>query len=160
MRYGGAKTQEEKKQKVAEFKGKFKDHLDLLIDADHPDIGPKNNQFLWVHGRLKGGRSDFFTRFVKEGLGSVNFHGHTTVCQGSLYFTGKAMSEQYGFDERKEKTGWHGGEKFFWQADQSGAQFILFIGSSPFEANYPPLRAPNIIRGMGSDMWHRGTRYN
>ncbi|HLF86320.1 MAG TPA: molybdopterin-dependent oxidoreductase, partial [Nitrospiria bacterium] len=146
----GAKTQEEKKHKVAEFKGKFKDHLDLLIDPDHPDLGPKNNQFLWVHGRLKGGRSDFFTRFVKEGLGSVNFHGHTTVCQGSLYFTGKAMSEQYGFDEKKEKTGWHGGEKFFWQADQSGAQFILFIGSSPFEANYPPLRTPNITDGLST----------
>lgn len=143
-----AKTAEEKTKKVGEFKEKFKDHLHLLIDPDHPDLGPKNNQFLWIHGRLKGGRSEFFSRFVKDGLGSVNFHGHTTVCQGSLYFAGKAMSEQYGFDEKKGKTDWFGGEKFFWQADQSAAEFILFVGSSPFEANYPPLRVPHITTGL------------
>jgi len=145
-----AKEPADKQAKVAEFKSKFRDHLDLLIDPDHPDFGPKNNQFLWIHGRLKDGRKQFFERFVKDGMGSVNFHGHTTVCQGSLYFTGKAMSEQYGFDEKKEKADWFGGEKFFWQADQSGAEFILFVGCSPFEANYPPLRTPNITEGMES----------
>lgn len=145
-----AKTPEDKTKKVSEFKERFKDHLHLMIDPDHPDLGPKNNQFLWIHGRLKGGRSDFFSRFVKDGLGSVNFHGHTTVCQGSLYFAGKAMSEQYDFDEKKGKTDWFGGEKFFWQADQSAAEFILFVGSSPFEANYPPLRAPHITTGLTS----------
>ena len=143
-----AKTPEEKKKKVGEFREKFKDHLNLLIDPDHPDLGPKNNQFLWIHGRLKAGRAEFFQRFVKEGLGSANFHGHTTVCQGSLYFAGKAMSEQYGFDEAKGKADWFGGDKFFWQADQSGSEFILFVGSSPFEANYPPLRTPSITEGL------------
>lgn len=145
-----AKTPAEKKALVASFQEKFKDHLDVLIDREHPDLGPKNNQFLWVHGRLKAGRADFFSRFVKEGLGSANFHGHTTVCQGSLYFAGKAMSEQYGFDEKTKKADWYGGEKFFWQGDQSGAEFILFVGSSPFEANYPPLRTPNITTGLTS----------
>jgi len=74
----------DKKQAVAQFREKFSDHLHLLIDPEHPDFGPKNNQFLRIHGRLKGGRFDFFSRFVKDGLGSVNFHGHMTVCQGSL----------------------------------------------------------------------------
>ncbi|KAF0245711.1 MAG: tetrathionate reductase subunit [Planctomycetota bacterium] len=134
----------DKKTAVAAFREKFKDHLHLLIDPEHPDFGPKNNQFLWIHGRLKGGRSEFFKRFVQDGLGSANFHGHTTVCQGSLYFAGKAMSEQW------TKDGWAGGEKFFWQADQSGAEFIIFVGSSPFEANYPPLRTPNITEGLTS----------
>jgi tetrathionate reductase subunit A len=143
-----AKEPEEKKIKINEFKIKFADHLHYLIDPDHPDLGPKNNQFVWVHGRLKAGRSDFFKRFVQDSLGSNNFHGHTTVCQGSLYFTGKAMSEQFGFDEKKQKVGWHGGDKFFWQADQHGAEFIIFAGSSPFEANYPPLRVPNITNGV------------
>ncbi|MBI4511323.1 MAG: molybdopterin-dependent oxidoreductase [Deltaproteobacteria bacterium] len=145
-----AKTPEEKRQKVARFKERFKDQLHLLIDPDHPDLGPRNNQLLWVHGRLKAGRQEFFTRFVKEGLGSVNFHGHTTVCQGSLYFAGKAMSEQFGFDEKKRQASWHGGEKFFWQGDQSGAEFMIFVGSSPFEANYPPLRTPHITTGLTS----------
>ncbi len=142
------KTPKEKKQKVAEFKERFKEHLGVLIDPEHPDLGPKNNQFLWTHGRLKAGRSEFFKRFVQEGLGSANFHGHTTVCQGSLYFAGKGMSEQYGFDEQKKQAGWYGGEKFFWQADQNWSEFIIFVGSSPFEANYPPLRTPGITMGL------------
>jgi anaerobic selenocysteine-containing dehydrogenase len=143
-----AGTAEEKKRKVEEFKATFAAELPSMIDPEHPDLGPRNNQFLWVHGRLKGGRQEFFKRFVQEGLGSVNFHGHTTVCQGSLYFAGKAMSEQYGTDEKKKKADWHGGEKFFWQADQNGAEFILFVGCSPFEANYPPLRTPAITTGL------------
>lgn len=146
-----AKTPDEKKRLVAAFKEQFKDHLHLLIDPDHPDLGPRNNQFLWIHGRLKGGRSEFFKRFVQEGLGSVNFHGHTTVCQGALYFAGKAMSAQYQFDEQKSRADWVGGDKFYWQADQTAAEFILFVGASPFEANYgPPLRSRSLTEGLTS----------
>ena len=89
------KTAEEKKKAVEEFKAKHKDSLHTLIDPDHPDLGPKNNQLVFVWGRLKAGRGDLISRFTKDAFGSVNAHGHTTVCQGSLYFTGKAMSEQY-----------------------------------------------------------------
>ncbi|MEX2564727.1 MAG: molybdopterin-dependent oxidoreductase [Cyclobacteriaceae bacterium] len=145
-----SKTEEEKTQKVTDFKIQFADHLHHLIDPNHPDLGPKNNQFLWMHGRLKAGRSEFFKRFMQDGLGTNNFHGHTTVCQGSLYFTGKAMSRQYIYDEKKKKTDWTAGDKFFWQADQHKAEFIIFVGSSPFEANYPLLRVPNIMNGLSS----------
>lgn len=146
-----APTPEEKKQKVDEFKETFKDHLHTLIDPDHPDLGPKNNQFLWIHGRLKAGRSEFFNRFVQGALGSANFHGHTTVCQGSLYFTGKAMSYQYSFDEKKKKIDWTGEKKFYWQGDLQNAKFVIFVGASPFEGNYgPPYRAPRITEGLAS----------
>lgn len=146
-----AKTTEERKEKVEEFKDKFKKHLHTLIDPDHPDLGPKNNQFLWIHGRLKAGRSEFFSRFIKDSFGSTNFHGHTTVCQGSLYFTGKAMSYQYAFDEKKKKADWGGEKKFYWQCDLQNAKFVIFVGSSPYEANYgPPYRAPKITEGIVS----------
>ncbi|MBI5916024.1 MAG: molybdopterin-dependent oxidoreductase [Bacteroidetes bacterium] len=138
----------ERKEKVEAFKKQFADYMHLMIDPEHVDLGPKNNQFTWIHGRLKAGRQEFFKRFVQDGLGTANFHGHTTVCQGSLYFTGKAMSAQFEFDEKKKKAAWVGGDKFFWQADQSASEFIIFVGSSPFEANYPPLRVPNIMRGV------------
>ncbi len=145
------KEKEDKQKKVAEFKEKYKQHLDKLIDPEHPDFGPKNNQLLWVHGRLKGGRSEFFKRFVQDSFGSTNFHGHTTVCQGSLYFTGKAMSDQYDFDEKDKKAKWGGGKKFYWQGDLSGAEFVIFVGSSPFEANYgPPYRSNKITEGLVS----------
>jgi anaerobic selenocysteine-containing dehydrogenase len=126
------KTPEEKKKAVQEFKKKFSSSLGLLIDPDHPDFGPKNNQVSFVWGRLKAGRSEFIKRFISESYGSTNAHGHTTVCQGSLYFTGKAMSDQ--FSEGKLS----GGQKFYWQADTSSVDFLLAIGSAYIEGGYGP----------------------
>ncbi|MBI3977309.1 MAG: molybdopterin-dependent oxidoreductase [Chloroflexi bacterium] len=127
------------------FKAKHQANLKYLIDPNHPDFGPLNNQLVFAWGRLKGGRSEFITRFTRDAFGSTNAHGHTTVCQGSLYFTGKAMSEQ--FVEGK----WTGGKKFYWQADTGNSEFIIFVGASPFEGNYgPPLRTPKITNGLVS----------
>jgi tetrathionate reductase subunit A len=139
------KDPEKKKALVAEFRQTFADHLDTLIDPEHPDLGPRNNQIVFMWGRLKGGRSDFISRFIRDGLGSVNAHGHTTVCQGSLYFGCKAMSEQ--FTEGK----FSGGVKFYWQADLGHSEFVIFVGASPFEGNYgPPLRVTKITEGLVS----------
>ncbi len=126
------KTPEEKKAAVEAFKKKFAEHLHVLIDPDHPDFGPKNNQVTFMWGRLKAGRSEFINRFIKESFGSTNAHGHTTVCQGSLYFTGYAMSNQ--FTEGK----FAGGQKFYWQADTSNVEFLLAIGTAYIEGGYGP----------------------
>jgi anaerobic selenocysteine-containing dehydrogenase len=135
------KDKARKKELVEAFKVTFKDQLGVLIDPEHPDLGPKNNQFAFVWGRMKNGREDLAKRFVRDGFGSTNANGHTTVCQGSLYFTGKAMSEQ--FDPAKGKFG--GGDKFYWQGDTGNAEFIIFVGANLFEANYgPPQRVPRI----------------
>jgi anaerobic selenocysteine-containing dehydrogenase len=133
----------DKKMDLAAFKEKHKDNLKYLIDPDHPDLGPKNNQFTLLWGRLKAGRSDLLKRFVGSALGSENTHGHTTVCQGSLYFTCKAMSDQ--FEEGK----FTGGSKFYWQADTGNAEFIMFVGANLYEGNYgPPLRGQKITSGL------------
>ena len=127
--------------KVDEFKETFADHLDTLIDPDHPDFGPKNNQVVFAWGRLKDGRGNFYKRWIGPGFGSTNAHGHTTVCQGSLYFTGKAMSEQ--FTDGK----WTGGAKFYWQGDLGNTEFAIIVGSSIFEAGYgPPMRSPRLMQ--------------
>jgi tetrathionate reductase subunit A len=134
---------------VAAFKQKHRAHLDTLIDPDHPDLGPKNNQFVFNWGRIKGGREHFVRRFVQDAFGSTNAHGHTTVCQGSLYFTGKAMSEQWEYDEKAHEVKWTGGDKFYWQADTGNAEFIIFVGASPFEGNYgPPGRTPRLTNNI------------
>ena len=125
------KDRAKKEELVASFKAKYAANLDVLIDPDHPDLGPKNNQFVMAWGRLKGGRGDLMKRFG-AGFGTVNLHGHTTVCQGSLYFTCKAISEQY------EAGKFTGGQKFYWQADTENARYILFVGANLFEANYGP----------------------
>lgn len=126
---------------VAKFKEDFKDHLDTLIDPEHPDFGPKNNQILYFWGRKKGGRSDIAHRFFGSGLGTTNRHGHTTVCQGSLYFAGKSMSDQW------DGSKFTGGAKAYWQGDTASADFVIFVGASPFEGNYGPTnRAPRITQ--------------
>jgi len=140
-----AKAVGAKKMTLADFKAKHAASLSMLIDPDHPDLGPKNNQFVFTWGRLKAGRGDLISRFARDGFGTHNTHGHTTVCQGSLYFSGKAMSEQYR-DGR-----WTGGAKFYWQADLSNAEFAIFVGASPLEGNYgPPHRIPKITEGLTS----------
>ncbi len=142
-----AKTPEAKKAAAEAYKQKHAANLKYLIDPDHPDLGPKNNQLVYGWGRMKGGRSDLSAaRFFGDALGTVNRHGHTTVCQGSLYFSGKAMSEQY------QEGGFRGGNKFYWQTELEGAEFILFVGANLLDANYgPPNRAarliPNITQG-------------
>ncbi len=127
----GEQDKARKASLVAEFKNKHAAHLDKLIDPDHPDMGPKNNQILLNWGRVKGGRGDFYKRLA-QALGTTNAHGHTTVCQGSLYFTCKAISEQYADGK------FSGGKKFYWQADTENSRFILFVGANLFEANYGP----------------------
>ena len=138
----GEKDLEKKQALIEEFKTTFDADLDKLIDPDHPDFGPINNQVVFNWGRLKGGRSDLINRFFRDGFGTTNTHGHTTVCQGSLYFTGKAMSEKY------EEGKWTGGDKFYWQGDIGNSEFIIFVGASPFEGNYgPPLRSGKLTTG-------------
>jgi anaerobic selenocysteine-containing dehydrogenase len=132
-----------KKMSIDEFKTKHADNLKYLIDPDHPDMGPKNNQLCFMWGRLKDGRGDLLKDFFSKSMGTVNYHGHTTVCQGSLYFSGKAMSDQ--FVEGK----WTGGAKFYWQGDTGNAEFVIFVGANPYEANYgPPLRIQKITEGV------------
>jgi anaerobic selenocysteine-containing dehydrogenase len=118
------KDKDKKKALLEDFKKKYASDLDKLIDPEHPDLGPKNNQMSFMWGRLKGGRSDFITRFTRDAFGSTNAHGHTTVCQGSLYFSGKAMSEQFSAGS------FTGGEKSYWQADVENSEFVIFVGAS------------------------------
>ena len=141
----GEKDPEKRKGLVEAFKTTFKDNLDVMIDPNHPDLGPKNNQFSFVWGRLKNGRGDLFKRLVGDSFGSINANGHTTVCQGSLYFTGKAMSEQ--FDAATAK--FTGGSKFYWQSDTGNSEFVIYMGANLFEANYgPPQRVPKMTKGL------------
>ena len=130
----------DKKKAVEEFKAKHGANLHYLIDPDHPDLGPKNNQMVYMWGRLKAGRQDFALRFFNDYFGTVNTHGHTTVCQGSLYFTCKAMSEQYEFNK------FGSGVKFYWQGDFENAEYILSVVSNLFDANYgPPNRNARLV---------------
>ncbi|MEX2427083.1 MAG: molybdopterin-dependent oxidoreductase [Bacteroidales bacterium] len=133
-----------KAQLITDFQQTFAGYLDTLIDPNHPDLGPKNNQFVLAWGRLKNGRKEFITK-LGEAFGTTNLHGHTTVCQGSLYFTCKAISEQYIGGK------FSGGSKFYWQSDIENARYILFVGANLFDANYGPTnRTVRLTKNMES----------
>jgi anaerobic selenocysteine-containing dehydrogenase len=125
------KDKDKKKELLEAFKAKHQAHLGTLIDPEHPDLGAKNNQLILAWGRLKNGRAEYIKRLGSV-FGTTNMHGHTTVCQGSLYFTCKAISEQYTGGK------FTGGKKFYWQADTENSRYILFVGANLFEANYGP----------------------
>ena len=81
------KDADKKKALVEEFKATHADHLGMLIDPDHPDLGPKNNQFAFVWGRLKAGRGDLIPRFTRDAFGSVNHprENHPSLWQQHVY---------------------------------------------------------------------------
>ncbi len=106
---------------IDEFKAKHKDHLDLLIDPDHPDLGPVNNQFVFMAGRIEHGRKELGKRFTKASFGSVNFYEHTTICEQSHHIAYKMA------------TG-----KTHMKPDLLHSEFVIFFGTGAFEANFGP----------------------
>ncbi len=107
---------------VDEFKQKHAAHLDLLIDPDHPDLGPVNNQFVFLGGRVEHGRKELSKRFTYDGMGSVNYYLHTTICEQSHHIAFKQMT----------------GGKDHMKPDLLSAEFVIFFGTGAFEANFGP----------------------
>ncbi len=114
------------KMTVEEFKAKHRDHLDLLIDPDHPDLGPKNNQFVFLPGRINRTRSDFAKRFVHGALGSVNFFPHTSICELAIF----VATREATLDPIT------GGGVMHLKPDHANAEFVIFWGTGFAEANF------------------------
>jgi len=123
---------------VEAFKQKYRDHLDVLIDPDHPDFGPVNNQFIFVAGRIQPGRREFSKRWMYGGFGSVNWWEHTTICEQSHHIAFEKMTNQYSDGK------WSGG-KTHMKPDLYNAEFVIFFGTSPFEANFGPPYLANMV---------------
>jgi anaerobic selenocysteine-containing dehydrogenase len=133
----------DKKRAVEEFKRKHAANLKHLIDPDHPDLGPGNNQLVYQWGRKRGGRIEFGSRFFNDYFGTMNNHSHTAACVGSMQFAGKALSEQYQYD------GFAGGLKGYWGGDIENAAYILAAGTNILESSFGPTnKAPRITRRL------------
>ncbi|NOZ22505.1 MAG: molybdopterin-dependent oxidoreductase [Planctomycetes bacterium] len=124
-----------KKMTVAEFKAKHKANLDVLIDPDHPDLGPKNNRFVFQAGRIEHGRKELMKRFTNDSFGSINCFEHTTICEQSHHIGYQQTTHQY-------KDGkWQKG-KHHMKPDFENAEYVIFFGTGVSEANFgPPLLA-------------------
>jgi anaerobic selenocysteine-containing dehydrogenase len=109
-----------------EFKKKHADHLDVLIDPDHPDLGPKNNQFVFLPGRINRTRVDFAKRFVTDAFGSVNVEPHTSICELSIFVNTAEMTRDFV----------SGSTKKHFSPDFLNSEFVIFWGTGFAEANF------------------------
>lgn len=128
-----AKAVAARKMTVDEFRTKHAQHLDKLIDPEHPDLGPKNNMFVFEAGRIEHGRKELMKRFMHDSFGSVNAFEHTTICE---------QSHHIAFDESTKPfaDGKWGKGKHHMKPDIENARFVIFFGTGAFEANFgPPL---------------------
>ena len=108
------------KLSLSGFKRKYVRHLAKLIDPDHPDLGPRNNAFVFQAGRMEHGRKEFVKWFATKSLGSVNVFEHTTICEQSHHI---AFNEVTG--------GTH-----HMKPDILNAEFVLFWGTGAYTANF------------------------
>lgn len=127
---------------AAEYQAVHRAHIDKLIDPNFPDLGPKNNQFVFLAGRIEHGRKEFTKRFVGDSFGSENWFEHTTVCEQSHHIATKKFGSTYiggkynpGLKEVFEK--YKNGPDHF-KPDVPNCKFVIFFGTSPFEANFGP----------------------
>ncbi|NJD75708.1 MAG: molybdopterin oxidoreductase [Candidatus Methanoperedens sp.] len=126
---------------VEQFKEKWKDNLDVLIDPEHPDLGPKNNQFVFMAGRINAGRADFSKRFVNGAFGSVNWFEHTSICEQSHHIGWlETTVDETGAGKTQLKT------------DIINSEFIIWWGSSPCDANFGP---PHMAHKISDARVHR-----
>ena len=119
------------KMSVSDFKAKYPANLDVLTDPDHPDLGPKNNQFVFLAGRIEPGRDLFAQRFTTGALGSLNWFNHTSICELSHHVAYLYATAQYSAGK------WSTGANHF-KPNYSEAEFVIFWGTGAFEANFGP----------------------
>ena len=104
---------------VLGFKGLYAKR-DEPMDPNAPEMGHRTNGYVFQGGRIVGSRLDFARRFGKA-FGSVNNYEHVNVCEVShhvatgMVYPGKHMTKP----------------------DIMEAEFIIFWGTQPGDANFP-----------------------
>ncbi len=116
-----AKKITKKEISLATFKKKYPGHADVLIDPKHPDLGLKNNGFVFMAGRIEHGRKELMKRFTHQAIGSVNAYEHTTICEQSHH---RAYAMMTGDNNHHMKP------------DLVNAEFVLFWGTGAYSANF------------------------
>jgi tetrathionate reductase subunit A len=131
---------------VEAFKAKYQDHLDALIDPDHPDLGPKNNQFVFMGGRIGPDRELYAQRFTYGGLGSTNWFAHTSICEQAHHVAFQYATAQW--DGKDGKYSWAKGPNHM-KPDYTQAEFVIFWGTGFAEANFgPPPLSPQVTQAI------------
>src|SRR6056297_1781224 len=108
---------------------------DVLVDTDHPDLGPKANQIVDVGGYR---RNFIRKRLWSQGLGSVNSLHHAGTC---------------GFSSVMGNVRSYGGKKKRQYADVDSCEYLLVWGTNPMVANKGPTwLAPKLTNAIQDGM--------
>ncbi len=105
---------------------------DELIDPAMPELGKKRNQLGFAPGRSV--EKEMSERIWKHAWGTVNYGlSHTSICESSRHVANELIT----WDPAGTKTSLGGGRTEGWQPDILGAEYIIFFGANPLEADFP-----------------------
>ncbi len=105
---------------------------DQLIDPSMPELGTKRNQLAFAPGRSV--EKEMSERIWKHAWGTVNYGlSHTSICESSRH----VANEMITWDPAGTKTSMGAGRSEGWQADILGAEYIIYFGANPLEADFP-----------------------
>lgn len=108
------------------------------MDPTAPEMGPRTNGLVIQGGRIKASRRKFQTRFA-HAFGTVNEFEHTNVCEVSHHVATDVVYPH----------------KHAVKPDIRGAEFVMFWGTSPGDANFPM----QTVAKYTAEARARGTRY-
>lgn len=115
---------------------------DDWIDRERPELGPKSNQLGFAPGRSV--EKEMSERIWKHAWGTVNYGlSHTSVCEATRHVANELIT----WDPRGGTTSMGGGRSEGWQPDILGAEYIIFFGANPLEADFPMV-------GMARNLMH------
>ncbi len=121
--------------------------LETPVDPNAPELGPRANQLVYSVGRSEHGRKEFTDRFFGSAFGTKNKRiDHTSICETSHHVAYELLLNAGGIG---------GKGKNHLKPDIVDAEYIIWFGSSPYEANFPfqaLARKLNMFREKGGKL--------
>ena len=105
---------------------------DNYINENFPELGKKKNQLGFAPGRSV--EKEMSERIWKNGWGTANYGlSHTSICEVSRHVANELIT----WDPKGSKNSMGAGRSQGWQPDILGAEYIIFFGANPLEADFP-----------------------
>jgi anaerobic selenocysteine-containing dehydrogenase len=102
------------------------------IDSSNSMLGQKKNLLGFAPGRSV--EKEISERIWKHGWGTANYGlSHTSICEVSRHVANELIT----WDPGGSKNSKGAGRSIGWQPDILGAEFIIFFGANPLEADFP-----------------------
>jgi anaerobic selenocysteine-containing dehydrogenase len=126
-------------QAFSEIAGRINDLIppgerDDPIDRAIPELGPKRNQLGFAPGRSV--EKEMSERIWKHAWGTANYGlSHTSICEVSRHVANELIT----WDPKGNKNTMGAGRTIGWQPDILEAEYIIFFGANPLEADFPML---------------------